>query len=91
MSYIRVDIDVDIDDIINEMSDYDKHKVLKELSDKDIIKELKGRKIFIGKTIDDSRFTLLDNHKKREYLIKLLDLPHYANDEAIINCVRDNI
>lgn len=91
MSYISVNIDVDIDDIIDAMNSSDKRSILKELSDKDIIEEFKRRKLKLDKLVSINQFTLLDSYKKREHLIKLLDLPSYANNEEIIKSVKENI
>lgn len=91
MNYISVSIDVDISDIIDNMSKNNKRDILRDISDKELFEELKDRNIKLEKSVEIGEFTLLSSYKKREYLIKLLDLPHYANDELIINSIRENI
>lgn len=91
MGYLRVDIDVDIDDIIDSMSRSDKKIIFKKLTDKDLLDELKDRGVQNAKSVEVNQFILLNNYKKRELLIQALDLPSYADDSQIIEAVKNNI
>lgn len=89
MGYLSVDID--IDDIVNAMSSSDKRVLAKELSDRELLQEVKRRELKPSKVLTNNSFTLESNITKREVLIKMLDLPSFANDDLIIKAVKEHI
>ncbi len=87
MTYISVDVDVDIDDIFDE------------LDDDDLIKEINKRaKIASVNTFDFIRYQpseddcdILEGRKLREQIALLLGLNKYASKDDIINMILEKI
>ncbi|MDD4778929.1 MAG: hypothetical protein PHV53_11680 [Fermentimonas sp.] len=87
MTYISVDVDVDIDDIFDE------------LDDDDLIKEIEKRaKIANVNTFDFIRYQpskvecdILEGRMLREQIAHLLGLNQYASKDDIINMLLEKI
>jgi len=91
MTYINVNMDIDVDDIIDSMSKSEKRNLINELSDKDLLDAVKDRRLTASKGVSINDFIMLDNYKKRETFIQLLDLNAHVTDEQIIEAIKNNI
>ena len=87
MTYISVNVDVDIDDILDELDDDD---LIKE-----IIKRAKIANVntfdFIRYQPPEDDYDILEGRKLREQIALLLGLNQYASKDDIINMLLEKI
>ena len=87
MTYISVDVDVDIDDILDELDDDDLIKEIEKRAKKANVNTFD----FIRYQPPEDDYDILEGRKLREQIALLLGLNKYASKDDIINMLLEKI